>query len=297
MQAHTTTTPLRLRTPATLASWLHKVLDSAVAQVPQLCLLGARIYEHASWQATQLEQGLSTLHDGLAAIEGRLDTASARQLMASSEQQVRVRAALLIDDAEAFRHRSTAADAQLRPLLMDFLQELRSLENAVHRSIPWLAEMDGCLGAAALDETGGDGAAPQGVRVAQFRSRLALLQGVIRNARHFHASATRVLQTRPALCVAVQREVQRACGVLEIQLKQACALAGPTRAGVAALFAARSDAQIWVAQALSQLLRLEQAQHSVAREVAALRHRCGLLVPGAQELETVAAPAADLALH
>ena len=284
MQCHTSTTPLRPRTSTTVASWLGKVLDGATEQLPQLSRLAARIYEQGSPRAGRLERGLNALHDCMAAVEA-----------APHARQMRVCTDLLADDADTFRRSSEAAEAQLRPLLLEFLQESLSLENAVERCAGWLAEIDTAPDEAEAD-AGAEALPPLAERLKECRARLALLQAINRSAHQFHAAALQVANTRPALGACVRDQVQRACTALETHLEQSRQAPPAPRAAAAALASARGDAQIWVAQALSLVLRLHGAQHSLAREAAALRHRCGLAVPGAQELETVSQDA-EVALH
>lgn len=281
------TTPDRQRSPATLASRLQKVMAKAAAQLPLLSDLGGGVHEQASWQPGGLEAGLYALHESITA----LDTATHPAAQPATDLDER---ALLVRscaervgaEAEAFRQRSELAATRLQPVLQDFLLEFRALEKGVDRCDQWLEEMCGVIAgqqAKATAEVSVQALATLADRADDLRSRLALLQAVDRSARNVHALADSLALTRPKLLDTVQGKLVPACALLGQRL--ALFIEEGSRPAAAALSAARSDAQIWTAQAMSLALRLQAANDRLVREAAALRHRCSLLPQPEQDVD------------
>ena len=273
----------RARTLSDLAGWLQKVLLAGAGHLPVLSALGARVYAQTSWRVDKLEKALIDLHDSVTVVAptpaevaqqyGELQD-HARQIGRGMDQ--------LVDDAHSFAARCKAADAELRPALSEFLLETRALQEVVERCGPWLEELRAGLDAGAVQ---GAALADLLEQADNFGRRLAVLQAAQRSAHNFHVLAGKVAATRPELAAAARGEVQRALSVLQGRLEQAALSGRGMAATLLAVVHARSDAQIWVAQSLALVLRLQAAQHKLAREAAALRHRCGLLLPQTGELE------------
>lgn len=264
-------TPHSQRSPATLALRLSKVLALAVDHVPPLADLGARLQQHTEWDLQDLERALTRLHDSVTALKPEdalhaLDDEGAEVVRACTERA--------FTETQSFMHRSVSGAASLRPLLVEFLGEFRHVQRVVDRADDWLQEIELSQPAPAL------------------RSRLELLHAVARSARNTHALAEHVMRTRPKLSETVEGHLRRSCGALQKRL-QALPQPGqaPTPAAIRALHIARSDAQIWTTQATSLLLRLRASQDRLAREAAALRHRCGLVPRPGSERDGVQDPA------
>lgn len=272
----------RHRSPAKLAAWLQKVMTRASAHLPALSSLGGAVHQHASWHASGLESHLHTLHESLAALEwgGHWpgpEEGEARNNLSSRAEQLRASAERAVAGADTFLERSEVAAVRLDPALAEFLQAFRNLEKVVERCGEWMQELEEAL-ARAFD-------AEVSLRLSELRSRLALLQAVDRSARNVHALADSLAVTRPKLAEAVQRKVKPSCASLCSRL--VLLLQGPLapESAVHGVTGARSEAQIWVTQALSLALRMQASQDRLVREAGALRHRCGLLPQGGREAE------------
>lgn len=272
----------RRRSPAKLADWLQKVMDRVSAHLPALSVLGSEVHQHASWHAAGLESQLHGLHESLVALEWGSrwpapDDSEARATLGSRADQLRASAERAVAGADAFLQRSEAEAGRLQPVLADFLQAFRALEKVVERCGEWMQELEAALPAS--------GDADIAERANALRSRLALLQAVDRSARNVHALADSLACTRPKLAEAVQRKVKPTCASLCSRL--ALLLQGPLapESAVNGVSGTRSEAQIWVTQALSLALRLQASQDKLVREAGALRHRCGLMPQAAGSVD------------
>lgn len=276
----------RPRSPSTIASWLNKVLAGTAGRLPQLSAVGARVYENTSWPARKIELGLNALHESVTAIAAAPESTTElfdEELRARSVQ-VADCCAQVTEHAGAFLERCQASAQALRPLLIEFSLEARALEKAADRCADWLEELEASLAERRAELRGDAEAAAHAAleqRAEEFRARLSLLQAVSRSARNFQLLAEKVMATRPALAEVVQGQTQRACTALRERLEEGTTGAGRalSGAGLAALVTSRSDAQIWVAQALALVLRLQSTQHRLAKEASSLRHRCALVPP------------------
>ena len=279
-----------LRSPATLAARLHKVMDRAAAHLPLLSDLGARVHEHASWQAGGLEAGLQALHDSLAALEGGSAQGTAeRAQLEGGALHMRACSQRVSGEVDTFIRRSELGAGALAPALGDFLPQFRALEKVVDRCSDWFQEMQqGLARQQALAAGRGSVAALESLaeRADGLRSRLALLQAVDRSARNVHALADCVAVTRPKLLEVVQDKLKPACALLGTRLdEQPVREARAPATATAVLRAARTDAQTWATQALSLAIRLQVSQDRLVREAGALRHRCSLLPRPCQDAD------------
>lgn len=251
----------------------------AVGHLPRLAVLGGELQEHAGWGLRGLEQALTRLHERITALEqGEADGEG----IAADAELVRSGVERTGSEMQAFMHRTASAANTLRPMLVEFLIEFRSVERVAERADDWLLEVGQAIAAERSGKTGRDqiGALEQvAERAAGLRARLELLHAVVRSGRNTHALAEHLIRTRPKLADTVDGQLRRTCGLLEKKLRQAQKQGGAANVAVAggALQIARSDAQIWTTQAMSLLLRLRASQDRLAREAAALRHRCGLV--------------------
>ncbi|NML43065.1 hypothetical protein HHL11_04830 [Ramlibacter sp. G-1-2-2] len=270
----------RHRSPAKLAAWLQKVMARAIAHLPALSSMGGQVHQHASWHAAGLESHLHTLHESLTALEWGArwpgpEEAEARGHLGSRAEQLRASAERAVSGADTFLQRSEVAAGRLGPALLEFVQAFRVLEKVVERCGEWMLELEEGL-ARSFD-------AEVSERLSELRSRLALLQAVDRSARNVHALADSLAVTRPKLAEAVQRKVKPSCASLCSRL--VLLLQGPLApdSAVHGVTGARSEAQIWVTQALSLALRMQASQDRLVREAGALRHRCSLLPRAGQD--------------
>lgn len=281
----------RPRSPSTVAGWLHKVLQTGAGHLPVLAELGARVYEHTAWRVRKLETALNALHDSVTAVAPTpQEVAEQFGELLDHARQIGIGADQVAEEAQAFVRRAKLTEGELRLVLHEFLLEAHALEEVVERCAPWLEEMQAGLatGEAGYTATLDPATITQLAQQAEgFGRRLALLQAVHRSARNFQALAEKIATTRPELGAAATGEIQRACAQLQGRLEQAYPSGRGMAATMAAVVTARSDAQIWAAQALALVLRLQAAQHRLAREASALKHRCGLLLPLAGEAEAL----------
>jgi hypothetical protein len=268
--------PQRKRSPATLASWLQRVMARATRHLPGLSELGTQLHQHASWHASGMQASLHALHESVTAVEwapfpAPEDSQAARAILANHAAKVRDCTERALDDGEAFLQRSSNGAARLGPVLADFLLEFRALEKMVDRCGDWLQQLEEDL--ARQHKESPD------VRV----EALAALQeqAVDRSARNVHALADNLATTRPKLAEAVQGKIRPSCVLLGARLDHILQAASPSARAAGTLHSARTDAQIWVTQAMSLGLRVQTAQERLVREAAALRHRCGLMLPQA----------------
>ena len=287
--------PQRQRSPATLASWLQRVMARATRHLPALSTLGTQVHQHASWHVGNLQASLHALHESVTAVEWaplppEAEAQAARDALAAQTAHLRECADRAMLDGEVFLQRSANGAQRLGPALADFLLEFRALEKVVDRCGDWLQQLD--EGIARLRKEAGAEHEPQAVaalaqRAADLRSRLALLQAVDRSARNVHALADSLAITRPRLADAVEVKLRPSCVLLGARSDHILQAPAPSARAASTLASARSDAQIWVTQAMSLALRVHTAQERLVRETSALRHRCGLMPQLGQDLDPV----------
>ena len=285
--------PQRQRNPATLASWLQRVMARATRHLPALSTLGTQLHQHASWHAGGLQASLHALHDSITAVEwtpvaSPADAQAARAKLATDAAIVKDCSARALQDGDAFLKRSSNGATRLGPVLADFLLEFRALEKVVDRCGDWLQQLDEGIeqrrkaaGDAVVDEA----LAALAERALDLRSRLALLQAVDRSARNVHALADNLANTRPKLVEALEGKIKPSCVLLGARADHILQAGTPSTRAATTLAGARSDAQIWATQAMSLALRVHTAQERLVREAAALRHRCGLMPQVGQDLD------------
>jgi hypothetical protein len=280
--------PQRKRSPAILASWLERVMARATRHLPGLSELGTQLHQNASWHASGMQASLQALHDSATAVEwvafpAPEEDQAARGRLAVQADKMRVCADRALGDAGAFLQRSSIGATRLGPALADFLLEFRSLERVVDRCGDWLQQLEEAL--AHQQQQSPDVRVPEltalAERAVHLRGRLALLQAVDRSARNVHALADNLAMTRPKLADAVQSKMKRSCVLLGARMDHILQAASPSARAANTLNSARSDAQIWVTQAMSLAFRVQAAQEKLVREAAALRHRCGMMLPQA----------------
>ena len=285
--------PQRKRSPAILASWLERVMARATRHLPGLSELGTQLHQHASWHAGGMQATLNALHESVTAVEwapfpAAEDAQVARANLASQAAKVRDCTERALEDGEAFLQRSANGATRLGPALADFLLEFRSLEKGVDRCGDWLQQLEEALAGRQQEspDVHEEELAALAQRAIDLRGRLALLQAVDRSARNVHALADNLATTRPKLAEAVQGKIKPSCVLLGARMDHILQAASPSARAAGTLSSARSDTQIWVTQAMSLALRVQTAQERLVREAAALRHRCGLMLPQAgQEID------------
>jgi hypothetical protein len=285
--------PQRQRTPATLASWLQRVMARATRHLPALSSLGAQLHQHAAWHAGGMQASLHALHESITAVEwipvsSPADAQAARAKLATDASIVKDCATRALEDGETFLQRSSVGATRLAPVLADFLVEFRSLEKVVDRCGDWLQQLDEGIARQrkdAIHESVLEALDALAERATDLRSRLALLQAVDRSARNVHALADNLATTRPKLADAVEGKIKPSCVLLGARADHILQAGTPSARAAATLASARTDAQIWVTQAMSLALRVHTAQERLVREAAALRHRCGLMPGGGQDLD------------
>jgi hypothetical protein len=285
--------PQRQRSPATLASWLNRVMNRATRHLPTLSTLGAQLHQHAAWHAGGMQASLHALHESITAVEwapaiAHVDGQAARAKLAIDAAMVRDYATRALEDSDIFLQRSANGAVRLAPVLADFLLEFRSLEKVVDRCGDWLQQLDEGLARhrkETSDETALATLAALSERAADLRSRLALLQAVDRSARNVHALADNLACTRPKLADAVGGKIKTSCVLLGARADHILQAGAPSARASMTLAGARTDAQLWVTQAMSLALRVHTAQERLVREAAALRHRCGLMPQAGHDLD------------
>jgi hypothetical protein len=192
---------------------------------------------------------------------------------------LRVAAARVQREAESFLHGTSFAAATARPLLAAFELDFRVLEKLVERSAGWTEAMDKGLAAGPTVQSHD----PITARAAALRERQRLLLQASNSARNVHALADHLVGTRASLVEAVQTKVVRAIDALDQRLQAACRDGGSAAPSWKSVAAARSDTQLWAAQAAALVLRLQTAGERFEREAQALRGRCALVAQAGRE--------------
>ena len=274
----------RQRSPATLASWLQRVMARATRHLPELSTLGTQVHQHASWHPGGLQATLHTLHESVTAVEwtpnpDMAEGQVARALLAEQAARMRECADQALASGDAFLQRSANGAERLGPSLAEFLLLFRALEKVVDRCSDWLLQLEEGLARQqkASPDVRVDELAGLAERAIDLRSRLALLQAVDRSARNVHALADNLATTRPKLAETVEVKLKPSCVLLGARMDHIVQAASPSARAATTLASARTDTQLWVTQAMSLALRVQTAQERLVREAAALRHRCGLM--------------------
>lgn len=282
------------RSPATLASWLNKVLSAALPHLPPLTELAAALRTEVLWDHSALEAALGDLHDRLTGLplEGVLDappTPRGAETLLAQLPLLRVAGARVQSEALAFLHGTSIPAATARPVLASYEIDFRALEKLVERSIRWLDEMDIAIRrrrVSADADVSREALEAFAGRAIELRERHRLLLDACNSARNVHALADQLLGTRASLVEAVRTKVLRALEAFDHRIAAACIgdPDGPVPSWKSVV-AARSDVQMWVAQAVALVIRLQTAQERFERESAALRRRSVLVAQARRDLE------------
>jgi hypothetical protein len=284
---------IRHRSPATLASWLNKVLDAGDTHLPLVTELARTLERHTTWKSSRLEASLHDLHESVTALDVNLagTTAGADTLRRRADAHVDVIercTAQALAEAQMFVERTAQRATAARPVLLEFMLEVRALEKLAERAAAWQAELEKGLAARqqatvaevsllALENLAG--------RSKDIGLRLLRLQSLVAKARRALVVAEGMTQARLALDQSLQGNMQRACTQLQKKV-DAWMEAGDEAAGVArwpALAAARSDTQIWITQALSLLLRMHSQHGRLTNDVEAIGQHLGWVQEPAEE--------------